>query len=269
MNFTREPIIETIITPKEGYKLVVRNSKGSGGEEYIVDAIEVVSFGHSFFFRSLERPKSFLVPVSDYEIVEAKETRVVLKNASFERSIKIGGGREAGKAAKEKVIPVIPIVEPEIQEPAAIEQRLEKKRERRRHRRRRSPGAEETEHSKPAEEKATEGGGADDETRVSSSMISRLIPPPSRLISDKFAQERAQASAASEVPVLPKTVDDSSFEEKFTETFFEEEFKNEPNTDIEGGEMHRVSNEMNEAFSSTSFSTLEDTSHFSSFGKIW
>ncbi|NGX37653.1 MAG: hypothetical protein K1000chlam2_00811 [Chlamydiae bacterium] len=125
MNFTREPIIETIITPKEGHKLIVRNSKGSGQEEYVVDAIEVVSFGHSFFFRSLERPKSFLVPVSDYEVVEAKETRVVLKNASFERAIKIGGGR------KEKV------AEPEAQEPAAVEQRLEKKRERRRYRRRR------------------------------------------------------------------------------------------------------------------------------------
>lgn len=49
MNFTREPIIETIITPKDGYKLVVRNSKGDSQEEYHVDAVEVVSFGHSFF----------------------------------------------------------------------------------------------------------------------------------------------------------------------------------------------------------------------------
>ena len=93
MNFTREPIIETVITPREGCKLVVRNSKGVG-EEYFVDAIEVVSFGRSFFFRSLERPKSFLVPVSDYEVLELKEIRMALKNASAERSIKIGGGRE-------------------------------------------------------------------------------------------------------------------------------------------------------------------------------
>ena len=77
MNFTREPIIETVITPREGCKLVVRNSKGGGQEEYFVDAVEVVSFGHSFFFRSLDRPKSFLVPVSDYEILELKETRMV------------------------------------------------------------------------------------------------------------------------------------------------------------------------------------------------
>lgn len=94
MNFTREPIIETVITPREGCKLVVRSSKGNGQEDYFVDAVEVVSFGHSFFFRSQERPKSFLVPVSDYEILELKETRMVLKNVSTERAIKIGGGRE-------------------------------------------------------------------------------------------------------------------------------------------------------------------------------
>src|SRR5579872_3183501 len=95
VNFTREPIIETVITPREGCKLVVRSSKGNGQEDYYVDSIEVVSFGHSFFFRSQERPKSFLVPVSDYGILELKETRVVLKNAPTERSIKIAGGREA------------------------------------------------------------------------------------------------------------------------------------------------------------------------------
>ncbi len=95
MNFTREPIVETIISPKEGYKLIVRNSKGTGQEEYSVDALEVVSFGHSFFFRSTERPKSFLVPVGDYEVIEAKETRVALKNAAPERGIKIAGGRDA------------------------------------------------------------------------------------------------------------------------------------------------------------------------------
>ena len=74
MNFTREPIIETIISPKDGYKLLVRNSKGENFEEHYVDAVEVVSFGRAFFFRSMERPKAFLVPVSDYEILEVKDT---------------------------------------------------------------------------------------------------------------------------------------------------------------------------------------------------
>ncbi|MEI8125089.1 MAG: hypothetical protein WCG42_05000, partial [Parachlamydiaceae bacterium] len=95
MDFTREPIIETVITPKEGCKIVVRSSKSNGQEEHFVDAVEVVSFGHSFFFRSLERPKTFLVPATDYEILEVREARMVLKNVGIDRTIKIAGGREA------------------------------------------------------------------------------------------------------------------------------------------------------------------------------
>ena len=95
MNFTREPIIESVITPREGCKLVVRNSRGSSQEDYFVDAVEVVSFGHSIFFRSLEKPKSFLVPVSDYEILELRETRMVLKHVPSERSVKISGGKDS------------------------------------------------------------------------------------------------------------------------------------------------------------------------------
>lgn len=95
MDFTREPIIETIITPREGYRLVIRSSKNIGQEEHFVDAIEVVSFGKAFFFRSLEKPKPFLVPVSDYEILEMREPRMVLKMQPSEGSVKIGGGREA------------------------------------------------------------------------------------------------------------------------------------------------------------------------------
>ena len=64
MNFTREPIIETIISPKDGCKLLVRSSRGGEtAEEYYVDAIEVVSFGRAFFFRSMERPKPLLMNV--------------------------------------------------------------------------------------------------------------------------------------------------------------------------------------------------------------
>ncbi len=97
MDYTREPIIETIITPREGCKLVVRSSKASGLEEYFVDALEVVSFGSSFFFRSKERPKAFLVPCTDYEVLEVRETRMVLKNVAADRTIKIAGGKESTK----------------------------------------------------------------------------------------------------------------------------------------------------------------------------
>ena len=73
MNFTREPIIETIITAKDGNRLVVRSSKSGNQEEYNVEAVEVVSFGQALFFRSLEKPTCFLVPVGDYEVIEVKE----------------------------------------------------------------------------------------------------------------------------------------------------------------------------------------------------
>lgn len=95
MDFTREPIIETIVTPREGYRLVVRSSKSLGQEEHFVEAVEVVSFGNAFFFRSTERPKPFMVPVADYEILEVREPRMVLKTPHLEGgSVKIGGGRQ-------------------------------------------------------------------------------------------------------------------------------------------------------------------------------
>lgn len=282
MNFTREPIIETIITPKEGYKLVVQSSKGSG-EEFAVDAVEVVSFGNALFFRSQERPKPFLVPISDFQVVEAKETRVVLKNASFDRSIKIGGGKEGSmKASKEKE-----------EQPEVVEQRLEKKRERRRHRRRRTAIQEvdeEGETVQPAsEEKASEGGGAKDETIVSSSPVSRLIPPPPGLISDKFPKVKPEEAAAPiEGDVLPQPVEESDkpAEEKpkrgrkrkkaeLEESIEPEKSEEtpppaaeEPPQPEEGGELHRVSLNQEETVTSTSFSTL-DPFGSDPFGKIW
>lgn len=264
MNYTREPIIETVITPKEGYKLVVRSSKGVGQEEYVVDAIEVVSFGHSFFFRSLERPKSFLVPVSDYEIVEAKETRVVLKNATFERSIKIGGGREERvKAPKEK--PAAPVVEE--QEPAAVEQRLEKKRERRRHRRRRSGGEEE----KVVEEKTEVVEAVESpegEQPVAPPVLRRLIPPPTQLIADKISKERAK-EASDIIPTPIEEEEDTSKRSRKKKPEEDEQMREELPPESEGGELQRVSTESIEVVTSTSFSAVEEKGKFSFFGKIW
>lgn len=195
MNFTREPIIETIISPKEGYKLLVKCSKGGSSEEYSVDAVEVVSFGQSFFFRSLERPKSFLVPVSDYEIIEVKETRVVLKSPSVEKAIKIGGGKVATAEAGE--------------------QRTEKKRERRRHRRRRGSETEEEQKEEvqvapeslptPLAETPIKPSGALTEPTVVAKeeappAVTRLIPPPTRLISETLVKVRDAMIEATEEP---------------------------------------------------------------------
>ncbi|MCH9630484.1 MAG: hypothetical protein S4CHLAM37_04850 [Chlamydiia bacterium] len=214
MNYTREPIIETIITPKDGFKLVLKNSKGGSQEEYTVDAVEVVSFGQSMFFRSLEKPKSFLLPVGDYEIVEAKETRVVLKNAPLERPIKIGGGR-VQKANKDK------------------DSEEEKPRRRKSSRRRKPSDVEQKakEEPKGAEESKTteetkktelipppsegvkvnkpeqEGGDKKDEAKVSSSMFKSLFPPPPGLISENIQREedgeKAEGNLFSE-DVMPK-----------------------------------------------------------------
>ena len=85
MHFTREPIIETIVTPKDGYKLLIRSSKIAGAEEYIVDALEIVSFGFVFFYRSVEKPKSFLLSVTDYEVAETRETKIALKKRAYRR----------------------------------------------------------------------------------------------------------------------------------------------------------------------------------------
>ncbi len=172
MHFTREPIIETIITPKEGHKLVIRNSKGGGQEEFFVDAIEVIAFGQSSFYRSQEKPKSFVVPISDYEILEVRETRMVLKASTVEKGIKIGGGREATlKVPQEEGPPVEP----------------KRKEQRRRQRKRR------TRDDEPAT--ATEEGKV--EKTVREEKIP-MIPPPTTLISETIARYKEPQIAQKE-----------------------------------------------------------------------
>lgn len=207
MHFTREPIVETVITPREGCRIILRNSKGNSQEEYAVEAVEVVSFGSALFFRCLEKPKAFLLPVSDYEVLETKETRVILKSISLEKSIKIGGGREAPLRTKESS------GEKEEENGAREEtapraettdQKVDKRRDRLRNRRRRSSeerhemkewtekqkDQESAESPAPVVQSNEEGGDAPDETLppVSSPMLTSLIPPPSTLISETLAR---------------------------------------------------------------------------------
>lgn len=220
MDFTREPIIETVITPKEGCKLVVRSSKSNGQEEHFVDAVEVVSFGHSFFFRSLERPKTFLVPATDYEILEVREARMVLKNVGIDRAIKIGGGREAPMRAQreqrephpEKMV----VAESVADEGAeglqvasgekAQEGRTDRKRERRRKyrsRRGREGGEEEAEGGEGTAAPKAEGeeGRSEEPSEASpivqqamtTSILTSLLPPPPTLISETIARYKDNA----------------------------------------------------------------------------
>ncbi|MEI8300594.1 MAG: hypothetical protein WCG10_03160 [Chlamydiota bacterium] len=199
MNFTREPVIETIITPKDGYKLTIRNSKGGSQEEYSVDALEVVSFGHSMFFRSEERPRAFLLPVAEYEVVETKETRVVLKNAPLEGAIKIGGGKviKPPKEGEEKTPPAPKVDEPQEDRP---------KRRKSLSRRRRLAESEGRDGQQPRlspelkppaitpvteqEKKPVNAEKKEEEAPVSSMMFRSLIPPPVGLISEKFQHDK-------------------------------------------------------------------------------
>ena len=171
MNFTREPVIETIISPKDGFKLIIRSSNGDNSKQYSVDAVEVVSFGQSFFFRSMERSKSFLVPVSDFEVIEERETRVVVKNPSPEKSIKIAGGKE--NTSKKT--------------PSA-KKKTKKKKE--------APPAPAEKPIKKVEEEIKQ------EVDDAKEFVSKLLPPPTGLISDTIIRykeaEEKQLSEAQE-----------------------------------------------------------------------
>ena len=181
MDFTREPVVESVVTPKEGCKLVIRSSKTSGQEEYFVDAVEVVRFGEAVFFRSLERPKSFLVPVTDYEVVEVRETRMVLKTSGGDKgAIKIGGGRAAEKGESEK-------------ESKKSEGRVEKKRRRGSRRRKAREEREETvkEETSPEAEVTAELEGeltAEGGKAIISPSLTSLLPPPKTLIRETISR---------------------------------------------------------------------------------
>ena len=99
MNFTREPIIESIISSNDGYKLRLTklNNRGNDCEDFLVDALELVTYGRTCFYRHKEKPKSFLVPVSEYEITEVRDARLSLKYATIDKSIKITAEKEVKK----------------------------------------------------------------------------------------------------------------------------------------------------------------------------
>lgn len=211
MNFTREPIIETIISPREGYRLIVRSTKHTSEEEFTVDAVEVVSFGSALFYRSLEKPHPFLLPVADYQVVEGKESRVVLKNAQFERTIKIGGGREASfkKEAEdddsdEQMLPM-GLEDEAAEEAQPAEPGMERKRERRRNRRRRGGHDHRDEQQRPRPEQASseprqEAAHTTPKEPFAAPLFTHLIPPPTSLISDSIQKYKEQQAKEPPTP---------------------------------------------------------------------
>ena len=207
MEFTRQPIIETVISAREGFKLVVRSSKGASQEEYFVDAVEVVSFGNALFFRSTEKPKAFLAPVTDYEVLEVREARMVLKNVGLDKAIKIGGG-------KETLIKAVREPEQAGEEALSAEQKrpIDRKKDRRRglrRRRDRDETAKETLEEESTEEAIKEEPLAKEQEKIeipepkkagrkgrqaamelSSNVLKSLLTPPPNLISDTIEKYR-------------------------------------------------------------------------------
>lgn len=217
MNFTREPIIETIISPREGYRLIVRSTKQSSDEEFTVDAVEVVSFGSALFYRSLEKPHPFLLPVADYQVVEGKESRVVLKNAQFERTIKIGGGREASfkkeaeEDSDEQLLPM-GLEDEASDEPTQMEPQGDRRRERRRNRRRRhdqrderAPQQAQASSDSESSEQPSETPKETHKEPMAPPSFTHLIPPPTQLISDtiqKYKEQQAKEPTPTESPEI-------------------------------------------------------------------
>lgn len=252
MNFTREPIIETVVTPKDGCKLVLRNSKG-GDEEFIVEAVEVVSFGRSFFFRSIESSKAFLVPVTDYEILESKEARLALKNAPAERQIKIGGGREAQLRPQQQRRPE-PSQEPREEVaskgefgtgPDAGMQQQDRKRGDRRRRGRRGRGGPDRQGDLPSQnypesrELPVESGeeplvveegvhahtpAPSEEPIKSPSFMSKLFPPPPTLIKETLSRYKMMEEPES----IPEV---ESEKPSFPDDIFDHPISNEKDED--------------------------------------
>jgi len=208
VDFTREPIIETVITPREGYRLVVRSSKNVGQEEHFVDAVEVVSFGNAFFYRCLERPKPFMVPLGDYEILEVREPRMALKTPMISAPVKIGQGLKTTKI-REQEKEELPLVEGRA--PSHHEMRMDRRKDRRRGMRRRPRHEEVAEresvpseelqkefeeqadhpHLPKAQEPSTEEGEIAARSFQTSTVLTSVLPPPTTLIRDDLARLRA------------------------------------------------------------------------------
>lgn len=266
MDFTREPIIETIISPKEGCKLLVRSSKSAdSAEEHYVDALEVVSFGHAFFFRSLEKPKPFLVPTSDYEVLEVKEPRVMLKAAVHEKNIKIGGGRESPvRQAPRETPPVVTTVEEEVSAVSEDQDyaRLDRRRDRRRRRHRRD---DQEWTGSPQQAQETEGESSSEVLgevpRVALvPSYPALIPPPLTLISQTLSRYKesgliAAASPIAAQPFLPEEL----HEELLSQQETKEQMQLETEESGEGSETverPRVDDQDNSALSSLPLTSL-------------
>lgn len=237
MHFTREPIIESVLSARDGYKLVLKNSKLSSTTDISAEVIEIVSFAGTLFYRSQDRSKNFLLPASDFEISEIKDARLVLKNISLEKSSKLQNIQKEAVASEStfdeeeaKVDENQGQVEVEASTQAIASgqnNRLERRRERRRNRRRRH--SEERQNDEKKEAGTLETNGQDevvekvqlDETSSTNvAPVLNLIPPPTTLISQTLARYKEKPQ---ETEVPPAIIVEENFNQPSFETPLEPE----------------------------------------------
>jgi hypothetical protein len=224
----------------------VRSTKHEIDEEFTVDAVEIVSFGSALFYRSLEKPKPFLLPVSDYQIVEGKESRMVLKNAQFDKTIKIGGGKETSfrkeieEEEEEQSLSLV-LEEEEVSEALPVDPSIQRKRERRRNRRRRH--LEEKQEASQQTEEKTEPVLKES---PAAAVFTHLIPPPPTLISASIQKYKEQQTQEPSVEPAPNLKEPEEHPQKEGE-----------------GEANTISRQILEPPPfNREFSTMNDWSHF-------
>lgn len=215
MYFTRDPVIETVITSREGYKLSVRNTKHLSQDPFIVEAVEVIRLGNTSFFRNCDHSKPFVVPAGDYEIMEVRDAKINLKAVGLDRGVKIAGGRDgllklskiAPLGADEKDVKDIEDAPEEIAidasaAPVAKKEKKkefskgEKWKEKKKSRRKNcskeladAAGASQEVLDTVAEEALRESQEKKEDKKFS------LLPPPSKLISEVLSQDIGETSA--------------------------------------------------------------------------
>ena len=211
MEFTREPVVETIISPKEGYKLVIRNSKGPGHEEHFVDVIEIISFGSALFYRSLERPKSFVLPVSDYEVLEVREAKMIFKHPSQDKS---------SRAPQQKVISEQQSPSQEAPSKAAEAPKDEKRKERRKNTRRKRKEAP-VKDQQPVD--VVESENKEPQTlapKVVSSSLNDVLKPPTTLIRDSVPLKPHEENVMQETVKAMEAIQSDEDKKLLEKTFF-------------------------------------------------
>ena len=147
-----------------------------------MDAVEIVTFGKAQFFRSLERPKPFLLPITDYEVVEVREPRMVLKNVGVDRSVKIGQDKKSQPKVQQR--------QPEPEVVTEEKQPEDKKRQKRSDRRRRGGKTSDQEPIEVPTTLVSEEEALKAMATPSPSALSALLAPPTTLISETLTRYR-------------------------------------------------------------------------------